>query len=89
MTVPEKVKEEIKDSVSGINPEVLGDVPAKTDGNLFTTVSQAINNLAHEATEHQQPGYVPEQGATTSGITALFNHDEVTDGIYGNDHPAH
>ena len=78
-TFPTAVNNQITDSVTQANVEVLGDAPAMAMGNLFQTSGQALGNAAHNATNTLQQSYVTAQAATTMGVTTLYAIDTAAD----------
>ena len=75
MAFPTSVNDQITDSVTQSNVEVLGDAPAVAMGNLYQATAQALANAAHNATNSQQQAYVTAQAATTAGVAMLFSLD--------------
>ena len=80
MAFPTSVNNQITDSVTQANVEVLGDAPALSMGNLFQATSQALSNAAHNATSSQQQTAVTAQAATTMGVTTLYCVDTASTG---------
>ena len=80
MAFPTSVNDQITDSVTQANVEVLGDAPALSMGNLFQATSQALSNAAHNATTSQQQTAVTAQAATTMGVTTLYAIDTASTG---------
>ena len=72
MAFPTAVNNQITDSVTQANTQVLGAAPATAMGNLFMTTSQALSNAAHNATTTQQQATVTALAATTTGISSLY-----------------
>jgi hypothetical protein len=79
MAFPTAVNNQITDSVTQANVEVLGDAPAMAMGNLFQASGQALGNSAHNATNALQQSYVTAQAATTMGVTTLYAIDTAAD----------
>ncbi len=75
MAFPTFVNDQITDSITQSNVEVLGDAPAMAMGNLYQAVAQALANAAHNATNAQQQSYVTAQAATTAGVATLLSLD--------------
>jgi hypothetical protein len=75
MAFPTSVNDQITDSVTQSNVEVLGESPAIAIGNLYQATAQALANAAHNATNVQQQSYVTAQAATTMGVAALLGLD--------------
>jgi hypothetical protein len=75
MAFPTSVNDQITDSVTQSNVEVLGDSPAVAMGNLYQAMAQALVNAAHNATNSQQQSYVTAQAATTMGVAMLYGLD--------------
>jgi hypothetical protein len=87
MAFPTAVNDQITDSVTQSNLEVVGDAPAVAMGNLYQATAQALANAAHNATNNQQQNWVTAQAATTMGISTLYSIDtsstgEATRSIY-------
>lgn len=80
MAFPTSVNDQITDSVTQANVEVLGEAPAMSMGNLFQATSQALGNAAHNATISQQQTAVTAQAATTMGVTILYSLDTAATG---------
>ena len=78
MAFPTAVNNQITDSVSQANVQVLGTSPAIAMGNLYQATAQALANAAHNATMAQQQMYVTAQAATTMGVTMLYSLDTGT-----------
>ena len=81
MAFPTDVNDEIMNSVTQPNPQVIGDAPAIAMGNLFIATSQALSNAAHNATNNQQQSYVTMQAATTQAVTTLYSVDTASVGV--------
>ncbi|MGH1543126.1 MAG: RebB family R body protein [Arenicella sp.] len=75
MAFPTAVNNQITDSVTQANVQVLGVAPATAMGNLFQATAQALSNAAHNATTAQQQTNVAAQAATTMGVTLLYSLD--------------
>ncbi|WP_163452294.1 RebB family R body protein, partial [Escherichia coli] len=58
MAFPTAVNDQITDSVTQANVQVLGASPAIAMGNLYQATAQALANAAHNATMAQQQMYV-------------------------------
>jgi hypothetical protein len=80
MAFPTSVNDQITDSVTQANVEVLGDAPALSMANLYQATSQALGNAAHNATSAQQQTAVMAQAATTMGVATLYSIDTATVG---------
>ncbi|MBB5768340.1 hypothetical protein GGR60_003174 [Xanthomonas arboricola] len=75
MAFPTAVNDQITDSVTQANLQVLGSSPAAAMGNLYQATAQALANAAHNATLAQQQMYVTAQAATTMGVSLLYSLD--------------
>jgi hypothetical protein len=75
MAFPTAVNDQITDSVTQSNLQVLGTAPAVAMGNLYQATAQALANAAHNATNAQQQMYVTAQAATASGVAMLYSLD--------------
>ncbi len=80
MAFPTSVNDQITDSVTQANVEVLGDAPALSMANLYQATSQAMGNAAHNATSAQQQTAVLAQAATTMGVATLYSIDTASAG---------
>ncbi|KQR13482.1 RebB family R body protein [Xanthomonas nasturtii] len=75
MAFPTAVNDQITDSVTQANLQVLGSSPAAAMGNLYQATAQALANAAHNATLAQQQMYITAQAATTMGVSLLYSLD--------------
>ena len=80
MAVPTAVNDQITDSVTQPNVQVLGTAPAIAMGNLYQATAQALANAAHNATMAQQQMFVTAQTATTMGVALLYSLDTASTG---------
>jgi len=80
MAFPTAVNNQITDSVTQANVQVLGDAPAIAMGNLFQATAQALANAAHNATTAQQQANIAAQAATTMGVATLYAIDTASTG---------
>ena len=81
MAFPTSVNDQITDSVTQANVQVLGTAPAVAMGNLFQATAQALANAAHNATNAMQQSYVTGQAATTMGVATLYSLDVAAAGV--------
>jgi len=81
MAFPTAVNDQITDSVTQANVNVLGDAPAMALANLYQATAQALSNAAHNATNSQQQSYVTAQAATTQGVATLYSIDTASTGM--------
>ena len=81
MAFPTADDEQVADSVSQVNVEVLGNAPAIAMGNLYQATAQALANAAHNATSAQQQSFVTAQAATTMGVATLYSLDTASTGV--------
>ncbi len=81
MAFPTAVNDQITDSVSQANLQVLGVAPATAMGTLYQATPQALANAAHNATNAQQQSYVTAQSATTMGVATLYSIDTATTAV--------
>ena len=81
MAFPTSVNDQITDSVTQANTQVLGTAPAVALGNLYQATAQALANAAHNATSSQQQTNISAQAATTMGVATLYSIDTATTGI--------
>ena len=80
MAFPTSVNNQITDSVTQANVQVLGTAPAMAMANLYQATSQALANAAHVATLAIQQSNVLAQAATTMGVATLYSLDTATTG---------
>ena len=88
MAYPTAVNNQITDSVTQANVQVLAVSPAVAMGNLYQATAQALANAAHNATTAQQQTNITAQAATVMGIATLYSIDTASDAkatqaIYG------
>jgi hypothetical protein len=81
MAFPTSVNDQITDSVTQANVQVLGSAPANAMGNLYQATAQALATAAHNATSAQQQAAIAAQAATTMGVATLYAIDTASDGI--------
>jgi hypothetical protein len=80
MAFPTAVNDQITDSVTQANVQVLGVAPAQAMSSLFQATAQAMGNAAHNATMAIQQSYVTAQAATTMGVATLYSLDTASAG---------
>ena len=80
MAFPTSINDQITDSVTQVNTQVLGDSPAVSGANLIVSTSQALSNSAHNATAAQLQSYVTSQASTTSAVATLLAIDTASAG---------
>ncbi len=80
MAFPTALNDQVTDSVTQANLEVVGDSPAIAMGNMFIATSQALSNAAHNSTTAQQQTTVTAQAATTQGVSLLYCVDTAATG---------
>lgn len=81
MAYPTAVNDQITDSVTQPNVQVLGNAPAIAMGNLYQATAQALANAAHNATNAQQQMFVMSQAATNMGVALLYSLDTASSGL--------
>lgn len=81
MAFPTAVNDQITDSVTQANLEVLGTSPAMALANLYQATAQALSNAAHNATIGQQQNNVTAQATTVMGVTTLYSLDTAATGV--------
>ncbi|AJK50282.1 RebB family R body protein [Burkholderia plantarii] len=81
MAFPTTVNDQITDSVTQSNVQVLGVAASIAMGNLYQATAQALANAAHNATMAQQQMYVTAQAATTMGVSLLYSLDTSATGM--------
>lgn len=80
MAFPTAVNNQITDSVTQANTQVVAISPAVAMGNLYQATAQALANAAHNATMAQQQMFVTAQAATTAGVALLYSLDTASTG---------
>lgn len=75
MAFPTAINNQITDSVTQANTQVIGSSPALALANLYEATSQALANAAHNATLAQQQTNITAQAATTMGVAMLYSLD--------------
>ena len=80
MAYPTSVNNQITDSVTQANTQVLGTAPALAMANLYEATAQALANAAHNATLAQQQTNITAQAATTMGVALLYSIDVAATG---------
>ncbi len=80
MAFPTAVNDQVTDSVTQSNVQVLGIAPAVAMANLYQATAQALANAAHNATMAQQQMNVTAQAATTAGVALLYSLDTASSG---------
>lgn len=81
MAFPTSVNDQITDSVTQSNVQVLGDAPANAMGNLYQASAQALSNAAHNSTTAQQQANILAQAASTQGVALLYSLDTASTGM--------
>lgn len=79
MAYPTAVNNQITDSVTQANVQVLATAPAVAMGNLYQATAQALANAAQNAASAQQQTNVTAQAATTMGAATLYSVDTAAD----------
>ncbi len=79
------VNDQVTDSISQVNTEVLGDAPAIAMGNLLVTTGQALSLAALNATNAQQQNNMTAQATTAMGIATLYSINTATTGVSTSD----
>ena len=80
MSEPTPVNDQITDSITQVNVQVLSDAPAIATGNFFLTTAQALANTAHNSTNAQQQTNTTAQAATAMAVAKLFSIDTASTG---------
>lgn len=81
MAFPTFINDQITDSVTQTNVQVLGASPSVALGNLFQATSLALATAAHNATMAQQQMYITAQAATTAGVALIYGAAAGSGGI--------
>lgn len=80
MAFPTALNDQITDSVTQANVQVLGVSPAMAMSNLYQATAQALANAAHNAAMAQQQTNITAQAATTMGVSLLLSLDTAATG---------
>lgn len=72
MAFPTATNDQITDSVSQANVQVLGDSPAMAMGTAYISSANALSILFHNAVHEQQQGAVTAQSATVAAVARLL-----------------
>lgn len=75
------VNDQITDSITQANTEVLGVGPATAMGNTYQAFAQALGLAALNSTNAQQQSNMSAQATTTMGVTTLYSIDTATDAV--------
>ncbi|EDM74514.1 hypothetical protein PPSIR1_06486 [Plesiocystis pacifica SIR-1] len=70
--MPANVSEQITDSITQVNTEVLGDAPAQAMGTLFQTAGATAGLAMQNAVHAQSNQYALNNAATTQGVNLLY-----------------
>lgn len=73
MAFPTSVNNQITDSITQGNVEMIGNAPAVALNNLTIATSQALANAAHNAAAAQQQMNAAWQAATVQAVSTLLN----------------
>lgn len=73
MAFPTSVNDQITDSVTEGNVQVLGSAGAQAMATLIQGTSQALSNAAQNATTQQQNMQATAQATTTMAVQSLLN----------------
>ena len=72
MAFPTAVNDQITDSVTQADVQVLADAPAIAMGNVYMAVAQALATAAQNASNAQQQNFALAQAVTTRCIQVLL-----------------
>jgi len=75
------VNDQVTDSITQVNTEVLGVGPAIAMNNLYQMTSQALSNTAQNSTTIGQQTNIMALTATTVGVLTLYSIDIATIGV--------
>ena len=81
MAFPTSVNDQVTDSVTQANLQVLGAAPANALGDLYQATAQALANAAHNSAAAQQQAAITAQAATTMGVATLYAIDTAAEGM--------
>jgi hypothetical protein len=81
MSFPTATNDQITDSLTQSNTEVLGVAPAISMGNLYMATSNALSLAAHNATLTQQLNNSVAQQSTAVGVLTLYSLGSAASGI--------
>lgn len=73
MSMPSAVDSQITDSVAQANVSVLALTPAFAMAQLYQATTQALANVAHNATLMQQQLNVTAEAVTTMSVSLLYS----------------
>ena len=79
------VNDQITDSITQANTEVLGEAPAIAMGNMYQSFSQALSLAALNSTSAQQQSNMSAQATTTMGVTTVYSIETATDAVGASD----
>ncbi len=85
MSFPTATNDQITDSITQNNTEVLGIAPAIAMSNLYIATSNALSLAAHNATQTQQLNNSVAQQAAAVGVLTLYSLGSASSGISVND----
>jgi len=77
--------EQVTDSVSQVNTQVIGLIPASASANLMNTISQALALASLNAVAGQQQGSMMRQASTVQGANGLFSTGHAVTGAVAED----
>jgi len=78
MAFPTSVNDQITDSVTQSNVEVLGDAPAQAMGSLYQATAQALATAAQNAVSHQQNLDTLGRAVLASAVNSLLGTSDST-----------
>lgn len=73
MAFPTHVNDQITDSVTQVNVQVLGDSAAMALGSLYQSTAHAMALAAYNATSNQQQANILAQAATARAVKLLLS----------------
>lgn len=79
---PTAVNDQITDSVTQTNVQVLGEAPAMAMGSLYATIGNSVAMAAANAVYAQQQDNVTYQAATTDAVQSLEGLDTTGCGVH-------
>ena len=77
--------EQVTDSVSQVNTQVIGLTPASATANLMGSISQALALASLNAVAGQQQGSLMRQASTIQGANGLFSTGSAVAGAVAED----
>lgn len=81
MALPTAVNDQITDSVTQANVEVLGDAPAMAMGSIFQSLAHSTGILYENAVGAQQQLAIASQASTNQGVIQIYSIDTMAGAV--------